>query len=90
MKSMIFLLALAFATPTTASLAQPRPPDPYDDSHAARFVDPAAAYEYPEWNRRSPDWYRRWQLHRLYHQREGYLPDYRVCFPGACRDNPYY
>jgi hypothetical protein len=31
-----------------------------------------------------------WRYRRLYHQRDGYYPDYRGCFPGICRDNPYY
>jgi hypothetical protein len=80
-KMTTLLLASALAISTTAVLAGSLN---HKNRDAARFDDRAGAYEY------RPDWYRVWQLNRLYRQREGYLPDYRGCFPGVCRDNPYY
>jgi hypothetical protein len=50
----------------------------------ARSRDCAKPYDH------RPDWYRVWQLDRLYNQRDGYYPDYRGCFPGLCRDDPHY
>jgi hypothetical protein len=40
--------------------------------------------------RENYDSWSEWRYRRLYHQRNGYYPDYRGCFPGVCRDNPYY
>ena len=74
-KTAILFLVSAFAFTTTAALAGPL--------HAKRHGD--AAY----FNDRDMT-LRKWQLNRLYGQREGYSPDYRGCFPGSCRDNPYY
>jgi hypothetical protein len=75
-KMTILLLMSAFAIATTGTFAQPLPAE----RHRSRAV---AYHEHPEW-------YQRWLLNRLYKQREGYVPDYRQCFPGACRDNPRY
>jgi hypothetical protein len=73
-KITILLLVSAFASTTTAALA--------GSLHAKR-------HDVAYFNDRDMT-LRKWQLHRLYGQREGYLPDYRGCFPGSCRDNPYY
>jgi len=85
----MLVLVLASAISTTGALAQYYPDGRYPPvaehyNHAARFSErgpPASPH---------PDWWRRWQLNRLYHQPPDYLPDDRACFPGACRDNPNY
>jgi hypothetical protein len=77
-KITILLLMSAFAIPATNAVAQPR-----HHRHPARVIDHAAAFDQAEW-------YQKWMLNRLYNQPEGYVPDYRGCFPGACRDNPRY
>jgi hypothetical protein len=71
----ILLLVSAFAMTMTAALAGSRHLKRYDN--AARVDDRDMTL-------------RKWQLNRLYGQRDGYSPDYRGCFPGVCRDNPYY
>jgi hypothetical protein len=78
MKSKITILVLVstFAIATTGTFAQPLP--------AERHHSRAVAYH------ERPEWYQRWLLHRLYKQREGYVPDNHTCFPGACSDNPRY
>jgi hypothetical protein len=74
-KITILLLVSAFAFTTTAALAGARHSKRHN--YAARIDDGDMSV-------------RKWQLNRLYRQRDGYLPDYRGCFPGVCRDNPYY
>ena len=80
-KMTTLLLASAFAISTTATVAGSLHPKNRD---VVRLDDRAGSYDH------RPDWFRVWQLNRLYGQREGYLPDYRGCFPGICRDNPFY
>jgi hypothetical protein len=80
-KITILLLMSAFAIAATDAVAQP--PQRHH-RHPARFNDRAVASD------DQPEWYQKWLLNRLYNQPEGYLPDYRGCFPGACRDNPRY
>jgi hypothetical protein len=77
------LLASVFAITAGAAFAQYPPGEQYDGPRARMHYPSADYYQ-------RPDWYRRWLLKRLYHQPPGYAPDYRTCFPGACRDNPYY
>jgi hypothetical protein len=81
-KITILLLMSAFAIAATDAVAQP--PQRHHHRHPARFNDRAVASD------DQPEWYQKWLLNRLYNQPEGYLPDYRGCFPGACRDNPRY
>jgi hypothetical protein len=74
-KITILLLASAFAVATTAALAGSLHPKRHGDAAYSNDRDMTL---------------RKWQLNRLYGQRDGYLPDYRGCFPGVCRDYPYY
>jgi hypothetical protein len=80
------LLASILAMTTGAAFAQSYAPERSGRLHAG-IAD--AQYVGSSYDQR-PDWYRRWQLRRLYRQRQGYVPDHRACFPGACQDNPYY
>lgn len=80
-KLTVTLIALALAVVSTAAVTNSASAERYN--HRVARYDRAAYWE-------RPDWWRYWQLKRLYHQRQGYVPDYRECFPGACRDNPYY
>jgi hypothetical protein len=86
-KSRKVLLALASAISMTAliptAFAQYYPAQPYNDA-AVRFAERGAPVS------ARPDWWRRWQLRRLYSEPQGYVPDSRGCTPGACRDNPNY
>jgi hypothetical protein len=94
--TILLLLMSAFAIGATATVAEPLPAHKHH-RHPAHFGDRAVAfeeqpggwYENPRWYEQ-PGWYERWQQNRLYGQRNGYWPDYRGCFPGACRDNPRY
>jgi hypothetical protein len=79
-KMTTLLLASALAGAATAALAG----SPYCKHHYCRS-DGARVYERPTF-----DSWSEWRYRRLYHQRDGYYPDYRGCFPGFCRDNPYY
>jgi hypothetical protein len=74
------LLASAFAMAATAAVAG----SSYCKRHYC-YSDSARVYERPTY-----DSWSEWRYRRLYHQRNGYYPDYRGCFPGVCRDNPYY
>jgi len=82
-KSKALLLASVFAIVAGAAAAENLRAERYDYPGSRWYGPPIA-------DNHRPDWYRRWQLKRLYHQPPGYAPDYRNCFPGACRDNPYY
>jgi hypothetical protein len=79
-KITILLLMSAFAIAATDAVGQTQ----RHHRHPVRFNDRAVAFD------DQPEWYQKWLLNRLYHQPEGYVPDYRGCFPGACRDNPRY
>jgi hypothetical protein len=82
MKSMMttLLLASALAIATTSALAG----SSYCKRHYCRG-DSARVYE-----RSTYDSWSEWRYRRLHNQHDGYYPDYRGCFPGVCRDNPYY
>jgi hypothetical protein len=80
LRLMTLLLASAFAIAATAAVAG----SSYCKHHYC-YSDSARAYERPTY-----DSWSEWRYRRLYHQRNGYYPDYRGCFPGVCRDNPYY
>jgi hypothetical protein len=82
-KITILLLMSAFAIAASATVAEPLRTQRHH-RHPARFNDRAVAFD------EQPEWYQKWLLNRLYNQPEGYSPDYRGCFPGACRDNPRY
>jgi len=75
----IVMLASAVAVATTAAVAEP-PGAARDNSAAALFSGRTAISNHHK------GWYRA----SIFHRRDGYLPDHRLCFPGACRDNPYY
>jgi hypothetical protein len=77
------LLASVFAINAGAAVAKNLPVEQSDGPRAWWYHTPVPVDHRPEW-------YQRWLLKRLYHQPPGYAPDYRTCFPGACRDNPYY
>lgn len=80
-KMTTLLLASALAVATTVALAgSSQCKRHYCFSDATRVNDRAANYDY----------YEEWRHRRLYDQHDGYYPDYRGCFPGICRDNPYY
>lgn len=79
-KIAILLLVSAFSVAATATVAQPL---------TTHHRHPARLNDHPTFGDQ-PEWYQKWLLNRLYSQREGYSPDYRLCFPGACRDNPRY
>lgn len=80
-KMTTLLVAAALAVTTTATLAgSSHCKRHYCYGFAAHVNDHAASYDY----------YNEWRYRRLYEQRDGYYPDYRRCFPGVCRDNPYY
>jgi hypothetical protein len=97
-KMTTLVLACALAMTVGAAFAQSYPverKDPYEAGFVyAQYVYGPGVYDPgvygPPPNDLRPDWYRRWQLRRLYGQPQGYVPDNHLCFPGACQDNPYY
>jgi hypothetical protein len=83
----VLLLASAIAITAGTAFAQSSPAAQYQGPEAGLAH---ARYLTVQYYTHRPDWYRRWQLRRLYREPRGYTPDYRLCSPGACQDNPYY
>ena len=73
------LLASTLAIATTAALAKP-PRGKHHHRYAARVDHRATAFDY----------YANRQHRTVFDRPDGYWPDHRLCFPGACRDNPHY
>lgn len=74
---LILLLTSVVTITTTLALAQPLPGKRH---RGDRLNDRSLALDH----------HRPLQYGAVEVRRDGYLPDYRLCFPGACRDNPYY
>jgi hypothetical protein len=77
----VALMASAVAIATLAAFAEPVRAESYE---AALFRGHIVTSDHYRGHHRG------WHRASIFHRREGYLPDHHLCFPGACRDNPYY